>query len=257
MPLRAHARRRFGVVPFTKAVCGHQDVPVAPPAARIYRSYALRGPAISMDPATGLVSIDVAFSIERPFEEVCDLLDPRSWDLGGKYFYPDGTELVRGADPEKRRCTTCGKSLTKVEEPGLGLGDDWDWKVLYEHFHGTDPSGFDVEFHNLLWVNPDRLTSRHGRPLYVVTYALHTSKSGRTDYVQDVLFERDDGDVSAERLDAGHTRVHMRKRIRFRSEWANLTTYIAYKYVGAATAEDLVGVVSAALPADAVPPSGG
>jgi hypothetical protein len=251
MPLRAHARRRLGVVPFARTLTGHLDVPGKAPEPRTYRSYGLRGPEVGMDLRTGLVMIDVAFTIERPFEEVCDLLDPQHWDLGGKFFYPDGTYLAAERDPNRIRCSTCGTSCSVPEAPGLPAGDDWDWQVLYEHFHGVDPRGFDVSFHNLLWVNPDRVTSPRGLPQYVVTYALHTSLAGRADFVGDVQFERDDGDVSAERLDAERTRIHMRKRIRFSSEWANLTTYVAYKYVGAETADDLVGVVSAGLPSGA------
>lgn len=248
MPLRAHVRRRPGVVAFAKTLAGHLDVPGKGPALRRYRAYGLDGPVIAMDTRTGLVSIDVAFTIEREFEEVCDLLDPQNWDLGGKFFHPDGTYLAAERDPNRIRCSTCGTSCSVPEAPGLPAGDDWDWQVLYEHFHGDDPRGFDVSFHNLLWVNPDRVTSRRGLQQYVVTYALHTSLAGRADFVGGVRFERDDGDVSAERLDAERTRVRMRKRIRFAGEWANVTTYIAYKYVGAETAEDLVGVVSAERP---------
>jgi hypothetical protein len=251
MPLRALVRRRPGIVHFAETLAGRRDVPDREPHKRTYRLSGLDGPAIRMDPATGLVTIDVAFSVDRPFEEVRDLLDPRYWDLGGKYFHPDGTYLRPSAHPKTDRCRRCGKSRTATEDDRLAIGGDWSWQVLYEHFHGSDASGFDVSFDNLLWVNPDRLLSPEKRRLYVVTYALHKSLAGRTDYVESLRFERDDGDVSAEELAPEETRVHMRKRIRFRNEWANVSTYIAYKYVGADTARDLLGVVSAELPSGA------
>ena len=255
MPLRHHARRRFGSFrPFTEALAGRVQVTAGRPLAGRYpphgpyRMRELRGPTIDMDTDIGLVTVEVAFTVDRPFREVIELLDPQYWDLGGKYFYPDGTYLTNANRPDDRRCATCGASCTVPEAPGLPAGTDYGWKVLYEHFHGTDARGFDVSFHNLLWVNPDLVTSPRGGRMYVVTYALHSSLCGRADFVSGITFERDDGDVSAEELDAASTRIHMRKHIRFTSEWANVTTYIAYRYVGAETAADLLGVVSAALP---------
>ncbi len=254
-----HARRRMqGIVEAARSLVRpkravrsprrrlrRMDVDVPEP---VPRALDVQGPFVAMDADTGLVSVDVDLVVPRAFDEVKYMLDPQNWDLGGKHFYPDGTYLAADDPADPERCAHCGAVCTVPPGPSLPAGSDYPYRLLYEHFHGSDPGGFDVAFDNLLWVNPDILKTHDGHPKYVVTYSLHASLCGRVDFVSGVRFVRDDGEVSA--VDEGHsrTRIHMRKNIRFDSQWANLTTYIAYRYEGRAVADDLADVAQAPMP---------
>jgi hypothetical protein len=186
----------------------------------------LRGPNVVIDPDTGLVTVEVEIFLERRVDEVAKAIDPPHWDDGSRFFQADGTFLISA---EQAQCLADGRSdcgpLTAVEPPT----NDYDWSVLYEHFHAQDDYGLDSTFTNLLWVNPDWIRTPKGDRMYVVAYTLYAALEGRVGSVTGVKILRDDGELSAKELRGGRSRVRMRKRIRFESQWANIATYIGFR----------------------------
>ena len=77
-------------------------------------------------------------------------------------------------------------------------------------------------------VNPDWITTPQGQRMYVVAYTLFAALEGRVGSVTGVKLLRDDGELSAKERAGGRTRVRMRKRVRFESQWANIATYIGF-----------------------------
>jgi len=209
----------------------------------------LRGPTVVIDSDTGLVTVEVEIFVERPVEEVADAINPPNWDVGSSFFQTDGTFLIA---PEQARCLAEGRSdcgpLREVDPPT----NDYDWSVLHERFHAEDEYGLDSAFTNLLWVNPDWIRTPQGARMYVVAYTLYAALDGRVGAVTGVTILRDDGELSAKELAADRTRVRMRKRIRFESQWANVATYLGFR----AVRDDLDDQFRATATAHVTPPTG-
>jgi hypothetical protein len=191
----------------------------------VVRETPLRGPNVVIDPDTGLVTVEVEIFIARPVDEVAQAIDPPHWDDGSRFFQSDGTFLI---SIEQAQCLADGRSdcgaLVPVEPPS----NDYDWAVLYEHFHAEDDFGLDSTFTNLLWVNPDWIMTPKGERMYVVAYTLLAALDGRVGDVTGVKILRDDGELSAKALRGDRSRVRMRKHIRFESQWANVATYLGF-----------------------------
>jgi hypothetical protein len=186
----------------------------------------LVGPNVHMDVATGLVTVDVEIFVDRPVRDVACAIDPQNWDLASRFFHPDGTFIV---DPARLQAFLDGD----FSQPGTftppQAGTDYEWAILYERFEAHAEDGVGSTFHNLLWVNPDWIRTPDGVQRYVLSYMLHTGLRGRVGLVNGVRIERDDGELSAKPIGDGRSRVRMRKRIRFESEWANLATYAGFR----------------------------
>jgi hypothetical protein len=186
----------------------------------------VRGPSVTMDPDTGLITVEVEIVVARPVDEVAKAIDPPHWDDGSRFFRGDGARLISRTQAQclAAERSDCGE-IREVDPPT----DEYDWAVLYEHFHASDDSGLDSTFTNLLWVNPDWITTPQGPRMYVVAYTLYAALEGRVGSVQGVRILRDDGELSAKPLGAARARVRMRKRVRFESQWANVATYVGFK----------------------------
>jgi hypothetical protein len=202
---------------------------------------AAASPSVVIDDRTGLVTVDVEIVIDRDVCEVARAIDPQNWDEGSRFFYPDGTYL---ADPKDPTCAVGGP----CRESPLPPGSDYDWAILRERFRAADPDGRTTEFDNLLWVNPDWLRTTDGWDKYVVTYLLAKNLGGRVGDVTGVKIVRDDGELSAKALGRTHTRVRMRKRIRFESPWANVATYVGFRAVERDLAAQFLETASAGAP---------
>jgi hypothetical protein len=198
----------------------------------VARERPLPSPNVVIDPDTGLVTVEVEIFIARPIGEVAQAIAPPNWDEGGRFFQTDGCFLISA---DQARCLAAGRSdcgpPVEVQPPS----GDYDWAVLYEHFHAEDADGLDSTFTNLLWVNPDWITTPKGERMYIVAYTLYAPLGGRVGSVEGVKILRDDGELGAKELRNGHTRVRMRKHVRFESQWANIATYIGFR----AAQEDL------------------
>jgi hypothetical protein len=189
----------------------------------------VRGPTVTFDDQTGLVTVEVEIMMARPVDEVARAIDPPHWDDGSRFFQTDGTFLI---SLEQARCLAAGRTdcgaLREVPPPA----NDYDWAVLYEGFRADGDDGFESVFTNLLWVNPDWILTPDGDRMYIVAYTLFAALDGRVGGVDGVRILRDDGELSAKSLARGRTRVRMRKHIRFESQWANLATYVGFKAAG-------------------------
>ena len=183
-------------------------------------------PRVVIDPETGLVTVEVEIFLARPVEEVARVIDPPHWDDGGRFFQSDGAFLI---SPEQAQCLAEGRSDCGAPREVAPPGNEYDWAVLYEHFHAVDDYGHKSTFTNLLWVNPDWITTPQGDRMYVVAYTLFAALEGSVGGVTGVKVLRDDGELSAKSLGEGRSRVRMRKRIRFESQWANVATYIGFR----------------------------
>jgi hypothetical protein len=208
------------------------------------REEPVRGPHVVIEPDTGLVTVEVEIFVERPVDDVAEVIDPPHWDDGGRFFQGDGAFLV---SREQAQCLADGRidcgELRAVAPPS----NDYDWAVLYERFHAADADGFESRFTNLLWVNPDWIRTPQGDRMYVVAYTLFAALEGRVGGVDGVKVIRDDGELSAKSLGPDRSRVRMRKQIRFESQWANIATYAAFRAAGVALQDQFRETASATV----------
>lgn len=186
----------------------------------------VRGPSVTIDPDTGLVTVEVEIVVARPVDQVARAIDPPHWDDGSRFFRGDGAFLI---SREQAQCLAAGGTNCGAPREVAPPTNEYDWAVLYEHFQAQDDSGLDSTFTNLLWVNPDWIRTPQGPCMYVVAYTLYAALEGRVGDVGGVRILRDDGELGAKPLAADRTRVRMRKRVRFESQWANVATYVGFK----------------------------